>query len=413
MSNENVNETTRTDSAGKTDAANKFGGKKWGIIGAIAVVLIALIIGIGLYNTPANRLARLLDLGNRYLEEQNYEQAIVEFDKAIAIDPMCVEAYLGKAEAYVGLGDLQAAADTLQIGYELTNDERLKAKLDEIGITLIQQRQAEEEAQRATEGVGGLAGMDTLDQPDSEGEETDENIMTDAEHDEVREDITLPINMTDVKIMGYDLMESHFYALIDAFGVTLETYYPVAGDPSFGVGADEFIGSTQYGFMMAYDHRGDWEDIGGDLEISIYNDNNIVDQYPWFSYASKPYEAVIVRDKNKRDKIEEICDLPLLPGDTYETWCETLGIEAIKSAVESETDENNSTTWDNIMDSQRIAFADGWYVEKYEEGESIDYNTNKTMFACRLNLRNDAGMLLSIWSEFEGDEIEYVHYMRY
>ena len=109
----------------QTDISKKLNKKKWGIIGAVAVVLIAFIIGISIYNMPANRLSRQLDLGNRYLEEMNYEQAIVEFDKAIAIDPMSVEAYLGKAQAYEGMGDIDMAMQTLEKGYELTGDERL------------------------------------------------------------------------------------------------------------------------------------------------------------------------------------------------------------------------------------------------------------------------------------------------
>lgn len=52
---------------------------------------------------PASRLQRQLVLGRRYLEVQSYAQAILEVDKAIAIDPMNVEAYLCKTEAYIGL----------------------------------------------------------------------------------------------------------------------------------------------------------------------------------------------------------------------------------------------------------------------------------------------------------------------
>lgn len=44
-----------------------------GVIGAAAVIIIALFIGIGIYQSPENRLSRQLDLGQRYLEEMNYE----------------------------------------------------------------------------------------------------------------------------------------------------------------------------------------------------------------------------------------------------------------------------------------------------------------------------------------------------
>lgn len=113
----------------------------------MVIFLLALIIGINIYNMSSNRVSRRLDLGQKYLKEQNYEQAIVEFDKAIAIDPMSVEAYLGKADAYIGLGDLTSAVDTLQTGFDLTGDERLKEKLDEAQLQLGQAKQAEDSEQ--------------------------------------------------------------------------------------------------------------------------------------------------------------------------------------------------------------------------------------------------------------------------
>ena len=81
------------------------------IIAAVAVVLIALAVGVGIYTTPANRLQRQLDLGTKYLEEQNYEQAAIAFEEAIAIDDRCMEAYTGGIEAYLGTGDIEVAQE--------------------------------------------------------------------------------------------------------------------------------------------------------------------------------------------------------------------------------------------------------------------------------------------------------------
>lgn len=85
------------------------------------IVMLAIAIGVSIYNTPANRLSRQMDLGRRYLEEQDYEQAVIAFTKAIDIDPM-------SEEAYIGLGDYETMTEILQRGYDLTNDERLKQK---------------------------------------------------------------------------------------------------------------------------------------------------------------------------------------------------------------------------------------------------------------------------------------------
>lgn len=45
------------------------------------------------------------DLGMRYLSDGNYEEAIIVFTAAIEIDPKNAGAYLGRANAYIGLGD--------------------------------------------------------------------------------------------------------------------------------------------------------------------------------------------------------------------------------------------------------------------------------------------------------------------
>lgn len=106
----------------RLDIPKMFSGKKRGIIGAVIVVLIALIAGISIYNTPDNRLSRQLDLGQKYLEEQNYEQAIVAFNKAIAIDDRCLEAYAGGIEAYQGQGDREGLISLYERALEVTSE---------------------------------------------------------------------------------------------------------------------------------------------------------------------------------------------------------------------------------------------------------------------------------------------------
>lgn len=50
-----------------------------------------------------NEWKEQLDLGNRYLLDNLYEEAVVAFTSAITIDPKCIEAYKGRAEAYYAL----------------------------------------------------------------------------------------------------------------------------------------------------------------------------------------------------------------------------------------------------------------------------------------------------------------------
>lgn len=97
------------------------------VLPATGVILIAVIAGIAIYNTPANRLSRQMDLGNRYLEEGNYEHAVIAFDEAISIDPMSAEAYIGKAGAYLGMDDYEQAAEVYVAAFAAMPDsEKMK-----------------------------------------------------------------------------------------------------------------------------------------------------------------------------------------------------------------------------------------------------------------------------------------------
>lgn len=106
----------RTAQAGQENCRELTGsrGKRKRVLVSLsvaAVVLAAVMVGVAIYHTPENRLRRQLDLGNRYLEEQQYEQAVLAFEQAIAIDDRCLEAYTGSVEACLGMGDENGAQD--------------------------------------------------------------------------------------------------------------------------------------------------------------------------------------------------------------------------------------------------------------------------------------------------------------
>ena len=73
------------------------------------------------------------DLGVKYLSEGNYEEAIVAFTAAIEIDEKRPEGYLGLADTYTALGDLEKAVEVLELALEKigANDE-IQEKMDEI-----------------------------------------------------------------------------------------------------------------------------------------------------------------------------------------------------------------------------------------------------------------------------------------
>ena len=110
--------------------------KKKKIIGvsvAVLAVLAAVLIGVFASMDKENvTLQKLLDAGQKYLAELDYETAAAIYSEAIALDHKCVEAYSGLTEAYLGLGDADAAIAVLEEGYQQTGDESLLLQLEEL-----------------------------------------------------------------------------------------------------------------------------------------------------------------------------------------------------------------------------------------------------------------------------------------
>lgn len=81
--------------------------------------------------------SELLGLGEKYLLEMNYEQAVAQFLKVIEIEPMNPRGYIGAAEAYVGSGQVDDAINILKKGLEvLADDVSIIEVLAELGINL-------------------------------------------------------------------------------------------------------------------------------------------------------------------------------------------------------------------------------------------------------------------------------------
>lgn len=88
--------------------------------GVMVVILLAFIVLSA--NSDQRKLNGLLDLGEKYLTEQAYKDAIVTFDEAIAIEPKCAQAYMGKAQAQYALGLYEDAIETLKEGIKQVDD---------------------------------------------------------------------------------------------------------------------------------------------------------------------------------------------------------------------------------------------------------------------------------------------------
>lgn len=102
------------------------------LIGLAVCIIAALIISFAVAGGNDEKLQKQLDLGNKYLEEMDYEQALVAFEAALDIDPMNADAYLGIVEVYIRTNEFEKALEIAKEGYEATGDERLKEKIDMI-----------------------------------------------------------------------------------------------------------------------------------------------------------------------------------------------------------------------------------------------------------------------------------------
>ncbi|MCR5674992.1 MAG: tetratricopeptide repeat protein [Lachnospiraceae bacterium] len=112
----------------------------WLPIAAVAAIIIAILAGMNAYSSsPAQKMKKQLSLGERYLTELNFEQAVAAYTEALKIDPdntdakeALVQTYLAWAESLGAAGDTERAIDVLEQGIEKTDDARLKEKLDDL-----------------------------------------------------------------------------------------------------------------------------------------------------------------------------------------------------------------------------------------------------------------------------------------
>ncbi|MBQ9991564.1 MAG: tetratricopeptide repeat protein [Lachnospiraceae bacterium] len=333
-------------------------GKNKGIIKwLILLVVIVLVIAFGMkrYSSPQQRLNEQLDLGQKYLEEGNYEEAVVAFNKAIEIEPMSVEAYLGLAEAYVGTGDLEAAVAALEKGDELTGDAQLREKIAEI-----------------------------------------ERLMLTLE---------LPFEWEDITIKGYNLFDDYYLELCDAFHIKADT------DPSSTTNSGGVMLKNEYGYVGSswgpITINGDSgyvsKIIGFSHGMKLRED--VVTYYPHAISYSIYGNKISLRVNGYRSTDNEIIadfsaypwelydiNCPILPGVSLEEVHNLLGVDEIlqKGFHVYGNKDSGSFTYEFVTKD-----GNGTYSE-YLKGDGLgisltiyDAETNNELFALDLDLHEN------------------------
>lgn len=96
----------------------------------LAVILFIILViftaaVIVLLRTPDARYRHNVNLGSRYMHNQEYDEAVRVFTKAIDIDPRRSEAYEKRGEAYMDLGRPEQAYDDYKRVEDLTGEKGL------------------------------------------------------------------------------------------------------------------------------------------------------------------------------------------------------------------------------------------------------------------------------------------------
>lgn len=126
--------TTMTPPRRSASRGSTPGRRKGGIaalIAGIAVVLAGAAFAV-YWTDPGTTAERYVAKAEEFMTGSAYDEAIDEYDKALAADPENVQAYNGKASALVEQGELEQAAEVLREGYIRTSSYLLSSRCDEI-----------------------------------------------------------------------------------------------------------------------------------------------------------------------------------------------------------------------------------------------------------------------------------------
>ena len=91
--------------------------KKWGRLIACICAAVVVLGGLGTgawflffnHAEESQPLQEALDLGDRYMEDLDYNSAVEAYNEALLIDPKNTQAYMGLAQAYSGIQDYDQA----------------------------------------------------------------------------------------------------------------------------------------------------------------------------------------------------------------------------------------------------------------------------------------------------------------
>lgn len=246
--------------------------------GIVFAAIAAIIIIVSAVAVPKSKVKKQLALGEKYLSDMDYENAVLAYREAVQIDPKCEEAYLGLADSYIYLADrfleegdeekalkcLRKAVNELQPAADNTDSDDIPDKIEEIEDKKAQIEDEDSESEEDTK----KAEDDSEKEKESEKQEEENKQKEQEEHQRKLKDayqayLTFLNNNPKIKITN---------------SWSGETYKTVSFYDCYG----DDIPEMAYAIEKKYDYYDGLK--YSELHLVTYRDGNIVELTDGFGF---------------------------------------------------------------------------------------------------------------------------------
>lgn len=152
----------------------------------IFAAIVSIIVIISVVAVPKAKAGKQLALGDKYISEMDYENAVLAYREAIQIDPRNEKAYLALADAYISLadkclaeGDKEGAIRYLNKGIKEISPGADKTDSDEIS-----EKEEEMEDKKAEIEDDDTEDISEEDDSNNKNDKTDENDKKEGSEEE-------------------------------------------------------------------------------------------------------------------------------------------------------------------------------------------------------------------------------------
>lgn len=184
-----------------------------GTVLALAAAAVITIFAVNAGQSGGSDLQAQLDLGKKYVSELDYENAIIAYEDALKIDPYCLDAYLGLADAYMALGQQDKAMEIMEQAKAMLPDSvevyvrlaEFYASQNQIGLVvstleegirvtdsdrlreMLRAYQPDEAPVEMAERSGTVSETQEREEPSTDNQEADASLMIGLQPDTERE----------------------------------------------------------------------------------------------------------------------------------------------------------------------------------------------------------------------------------